>query len=306
MDPVSCRRWSLAFVAFRWRHLMWVLPLLGLLAGVAIEWRKYERSLQRSGEIEVAGPSRLAGHPLFSGHFPTYDFATVQRLALSDEVLAAACDHAELTRDGKPLAQCITELRDKIELAPIPGTPSVLVSIRGRPTPQTGLMAEAVVRKMVWHAERLEYLERGNFLEKEKGALAELRKSINGYTAQDLDRALRDWQFSTGRVRPGRSAPGPPGSALLPGTTAEEEDYFRRKAGWFLAERFHQKDKGPLLVKRWPYTPIPAPTTGQRVQEATPTILTATGSGILVGVTLAYLLEALFPGKRKSLEAPAG
>lgn len=280
-------------MAYRWRHLMWVLPLAGLLVGADIEWRKYQRSLQPSGEIEVIAHASLGSTPLFAGRFPLRRVEEIREIALSDEVLAAACEHAELSGKGEPLEKSIAELRSKIEFTPIPGSFSALISIRGEPSPQTRLMAEAVVRKTAWYADKTDYAERSRLLKKEESDLALMRKAI-GNSFGGRGGPVEVKVGKVGEIEWNNSGP----MEMPP----DEQEYLRRKALLYDAALIHSRTKEPLRVKRWPSTPIPAPTTGQRLLAAAPTIIIATGSGILAAVVLAYLLEGLLPKKRERLE----
>lgn len=278
-------------MAYRWRHIMWLLPLAGLITAAAIEWRKYQRSLQPSGEIEIASRPSLASIPRFAGRFPALTFTEVQGIALSDEVLAAACEHAGLTGKGTPLEKCIADLRSKVEITLLPGTSTVLVSVRGKPSWQTRVMAEGVIRKTVWYTEKTERAERNELLEKPRQDLTRLDDSFTDRLTE-LARLDNTEGVDQELIRKGRNE-------LLRERHADGSGYSRLSTQLLSAERFHSQDKGPLLVKRWPSTSLPRPSTWQRVQEVLPTILTGTGSGILATVALAYLLEALRPTKQK-------
>jgi hypothetical protein len=306
MDAASCRRWSLAFVAYRWRHLFWILPLSGLLTGAGVEWRKYQKSLQPSGVVEAV-PLTGSLPALFAGTYPSLGFAEIRAIALSDEVLGAAALHADMTRDGTSLEDCIRKLRPMVEVSPGAGSNSAVISVAGKRSPRSEELTVAVIRKTVWYVDKTAYAERSTRLKKEKAELDALKKSINPAQAM-ISITVREDPWRDSRKLDKADAVrriSAPATDEFARQRAEAEqrsaESIRRLGEMIMAEKFHRGSAAPLAVTRSPSVKPPVPTAWERVQQVTPTVALGVGSGIFAAVALAYLLQALLPGRGKRL-----
>jgi hypothetical protein len=112
MQAAPTYRWGLGFIAMRWRHVFWVLPLAGLLLGSGLQfWKLY-------------GPTAtgLIQAPYF-GFSPGARPADVARLLHTDDFLSKAEGSLGLSkRWAIDPGTCVVKLRNMIRSDAVPGT----------------------------------------------------------------------------------------------------------------------------------------------------------------------------------------
>lgn len=112
-------RWSPGVVALRWRHLFWILPLLGMLIGGGIEWRGYQLGIQARGVIQRQESATISE-------------AEIRDLMLSDSVLQEAAHTSGYLKEWRP--DSAEKLRDIIRCEEIKGTSLLAITVKGRST----------------------------------------------------------------------------------------------------------------------------------------------------------------------------
>lgn len=112
-------RWSPGVVALRWRHLFWVLPLLGLIIGSGISWRSYQLGIQARGMIQRQESATISE-------------AEIRNLMLSDSVLQEAAHNSGYLKEWRP--DSAEKLRDIIRCEEIKGTSLLAITVKGRST----------------------------------------------------------------------------------------------------------------------------------------------------------------------------
>jgi hypothetical protein len=123
MQAAPVYRWGLGFIAMRWRHVVWLLPLAGLLIGLGLQlWTLY-------------GPTAIGtiqARPIPGHHLVTYmsDVATVLQ---SDSTLSKTADSLGLSeRWASNRETCVLKLRTMIRSEVVPGTSLIEVRVAGR------------------------------------------------------------------------------------------------------------------------------------------------------------------------------
>lgn len=126
MEELNSRRWNPGFVVMRWRHLFCLMPLLGLLAGLAWAWMEEFKEISLSGSLGYwgGGTSTLSDQQM-----------AIEGVAFmtSNRVLERAS--FRLARD-KPwwMHANVASLRARqtVELDPAVGAPVVKMTFTGR------------------------------------------------------------------------------------------------------------------------------------------------------------------------------
>lgn len=112
MTPPAIRRWSFAFLAGRWRHVFWIVPLIALLAGMLVEGRAYLRGQEARCVIQYRP-------------FSTATLGDLRELILSDAFL----EEARIS-SGSRLPPA--EVREIVRCEKIKGTSLLVISAKGR------------------------------------------------------------------------------------------------------------------------------------------------------------------------------
>lgn len=122
MQAAPINRWGLGFIAKRWLHLFWVLPVAGLLLGWGLQfWNLYGPTA--TGLIRVIFPvsSTAAGRPI-----------EVAKLVQSDDLLFKMVNSMGLSgRWGLDPGACVVKLRDMVHGEEVLGTSLIEVSVAG-------------------------------------------------------------------------------------------------------------------------------------------------------------------------------
>lgn len=126
MDSAPIRRWNPGFIARRWRHQFWILPLIGLAAGLLVDFLPVIRGTatgvvqMRSGGSNV--PSVFAISP-----------PELNQVIRSDEILRATIRSQDLAVKWRMSEQaCITDLRAGIRCRILPGTTLAEIQVNGK------------------------------------------------------------------------------------------------------------------------------------------------------------------------------
>jgi hypothetical protein len=122
MQAAPIHRWGLGFIAMRWRHVFWLLPLAGLLIGLGLQlWTLY-------------GPTAVGiiqARPIPGSHVLTFplDVATVLQ---SEATLSKTADSLRLReRWASNPEMCVLKLGKMIRSQRIPGTSLIEVRVAG-------------------------------------------------------------------------------------------------------------------------------------------------------------------------------
>jgi len=170
MTPPANRRWSLAFLAMRWRHLFWILPLLGLLTGSAIEWRRYRHENRTHGVVH------LSTSPFIIGADPssfTQRLGDFRNILLSDVVLNAAGHDAAVHHRTLSKKDSIAELRALVECDHIPHTPLLVITVKGKKTTWTIDFCRALIQRST---DRVVEIRGADYWKKSEEATIEFEK----------------------------------------------------------------------------------------------------------------------------------
>jgi hypothetical protein len=123
MQAAPINRWGLGFIAMRWRHVFWLLPMAGLLIGLGLQlWDLY-------GPTAVG---TIQARPIPGSHASTFPLDVVTVLQ-SDGTLSKTADSLDLRElwASNP-EMCALKLRAIIHSQPVPGTSLTEVRVAGR------------------------------------------------------------------------------------------------------------------------------------------------------------------------------
>ena len=123
MQAAPSYRWGLGFIAKRWRHVFWLLPLAGLLIGLGLQiWTIY-------------GPTAIGivqARPTPARYSPTH-FSEVATEFQSDDILSKTSYSLDLPgRWQLHREACVLRLRKMIGTKCIPGTSLIEFRVTGR------------------------------------------------------------------------------------------------------------------------------------------------------------------------------
>lgn len=292
MDPAPIRRWNPGFIALRWRHLFWGLPLLGLLIGLVVYFLPMIRNTA-TGVVQKR-PGALS-----------FSTADVVHAVHTDDVLALTGIRTDLTHrwnlEGRAGSPYTEELRRSVSAKPIPGTALVEISVSGRSRAESKLIWHALVTALQEHLEslrsandqtRLDQLEAA--VERQKAEVETKRRALPAdFGYQDLKHR------NTPLTSPPDFRPYRPRS--------KEADEF--ESSQQVLEQLQIKfisEKMQLMITDGTENPIwihEAPGSRSSVtlwDTLRPLVLHSSiglGAGMVLAVVLAYLLELLFPRK---------
>jgi hypothetical protein len=140
MEELESRRWNPGFVVMRWRHLFWLMPLLGLVTGLAWTWMEDFEEISVSGLVEYRAD--------------VTDNSSNEKLALdgialltSDRVLERASTQLSLDKPWWVDAS-VASLRSRqtVEFDPVRGSPVIRMTVTGRGKKATGDVWEAIYK----------------------------------------------------------------------------------------------------------------------------------------------------------------
>ncbi|MEK7949432.1 hypothetical protein [Luteolibacter soli] len=126
MEGLATRRWNPGFVAMRWRRLFWMLPLLGVVMGVA--WFLFQQFR------ETSVPGSIA---YFSGKTSSAGNEEVAREGMefmtSERVLKRAANRVERSETWGVSADVdVIRRQQKVEIDATMGMPTLKMTVTGR------------------------------------------------------------------------------------------------------------------------------------------------------------------------------
>ena len=296
MDPAPIRRWNPGFIALRWRHLFWGLPLLGLLVGLFMHFIPMIRHTATGIVQPTREPSDVTDRPPFEP-------ADVAHALESDKVLGSVREKLDLpNRWRMDSAKCLRTLRSSITCDQVQfrGNTMVAISVTGRSRAES----EAIWNVLV--AELKNSFNEARLLQ-DQGSLAHLARLVEKQQA-DV-KAIREALSESRRTNLSRSGSQMPAPITSAETNILKSDFEKAHASHesLLIEFLIKKQmvragysSDALWVDQAPGTPAPV----TLWETLRPLVLHSTiglGSGMVLAVVLAYLLELLFPRKAPTL-----
>jgi hypothetical protein len=285
MDPDPIRRWNPGFIALRWRHVFWIMPLLGLLAGLILHFLPMIRNTA-TGVVQI-GSAGLS-----------FSTADVVHAVQTDDILALAGIRTDLTNrwnlKGEEGSPCTEELRRSVSAKPIPGTSLVEISVSGRSRAESELIWHALVTALQEHFEDLRSVHDQSKLDQLEAAVRWQKADVDS-KREALSRAIRTetlLHYSNGS--------GPQTNMDFQTLKADFE------ASQKLLEQLQIKEisekmqcrltEDALTIHEAPGTPVPL-TLWDTLRPLVLQSSIGLGAGMVLAVLLAYLLELLFPRK---------
>ena len=296
MSSAPIRRWNPGFIALRWRHLFWSLPLLGLLAGLVVHFLP----MIRGTATGIVAVGRV--WPTVDG-LPTFTSVDVPEIVRSENVLRDTISKLDLAKrwemDGE---KCVAELRGRISSNLVAGSPQVKLSVSGRSRAESDLIWDSLVSASKNYAVGLlEFRHQAN--------LDRLEVQIENYTADvETKRRALFGLFTAENLRFRPNKQPPISSADLTTLRADLEESKNRMELMqiqFLVQKSSLKardeqDRSPILIREAPGSSSP-PTLWDTLRPLVLHSSIGVGSGMVLAVILAYLLELLFPRKAPTL-----
>jgi len=279
-SALPVRRWNLGFIIQRWRHVFWILPLVGLMAGAAFHFVVYRNMAAVSAILQIR-PS--AGGP---GSVSPLSVPAAMAAIKSDAVLGAASDKADLpTRWNTTRENSIRGLAALVKLTPIPGTSLIEVKVRTAKTADSLKICEAVI----------------------EAAAEQLREEAKREHSADISRAAEEVEIQSAAVERIRQeltglirSEGPQGASSgdYAAKKAEFEDTQNKlgelKVAQISREMQYKVAEDPLIVHEAPRMPVGSGWGPARFRALFLVIAVGTVCGILLSVIIAYILEAFF------------
>lgn len=286
MDPSPIRRWNPGFIALRWRHLFWSLPLLGLIVGLVVHFLPMIRPTA-TGVVQIR-----FGVPPFST-------ADVINAVHADDVISLTALRTDLAnrwnlkvREGSPSTD---QLRRYVTAKPIRDTSLVEISVSGRNRAESELIWHALVTALKEHFEELRNVHDQSKLDQLEAAVKGQKADVDS-KREALSRAIRTetlLHYSNGS--------GPQTNKDFQTLKADFE------ASQKLLELLQVKEisekmqcrlmENPLIIHEAPGTPVPV-TLWDTLRPLVLHSSIGLGAGMVLAVVLAYLLELLYPRKR--------
>jgi hypothetical protein len=286
MSPSRSTRWNPGFIALRWRHLFWGLPLLGLLAGLVVHFLPMIRNTA-TGIVQIR---------------PTFSTADVVHAAKTDEILALTGIRTDLThhwnlegREGSPYTE---ELRRSVSTKPIPGTALVEISVSGRSRGESKLIWHALVTTLQEQFEGLRSVQ-------VQSTLAHLEAAVKRQKAEvDSKREALRRVIKTGPLlyQPNGVVQQPGGQFnKLKADFENAQKQLEQLQIEEIMEKMQAKImEDPLVIHQAPGTPVPV-TLWDTLRPLVLHSSIGLGTGMVLAVIFAYLLELLFPRRSPSV-----
>ncbi len=292
MDPAPIRRWNPGFIALRWRHLFWALPLLGLLVGLVVHFLPMIRGTA-TGIVQVRPISPSAsGLPLFAP-------SDVARVIVSDDILRQTILALNLPRKWKmEERECMTDLRDTIRCQEIRGTALVEISVSSRSRAESELIWHALVTALQEHFEGLRTVHDRSKLDELEAAVTRQKADFEAKRqALNMAPQLYDLLF-----RPNSPEPIIPDEVkTLRADFETSQRLLQESQIRLITEKMQQRiTQGSLIVHEAPGTPVPV-TLWDTLRPLVLHSIIGLAAGTFLAVILAYLLELLFPRKAPTL-----
>lgn len=287
MDPAPIRRWNPGFIALRWRHLFWALPLAGLLIGMIVHLVDYQKKNVSTSLVQLDPPP-----------FSSFGFSELINLIRSDDILEATSQEVELpARWRTDRVQSVDALRRIVSCEQIPGTSLVAITIKGRKSPETVELCTALTRQVEKAVEL--------FASKEDDKVSErFAKKMDRVRAREkiaremLDKMTKE----SGSMKHSRSW----ADAEFYDARQELNEAKKDLHDWSLSAMSGSRRPGfeyyngrLVIVHELPS--MASPSLRWKFQEAALGCGVNIGSGMLLAVVLAYLLELLFPRRSPTM-----
>jgi len=288
MQAAPTYRWGLGFIAMRWRHVFWLLPLAGLLIGLGLQlWVLYGPTAVGIIQARPIPGYRAATFPV--------DVATVLQ---SDVILSKTTDSLDLAEPGASNRErCMLELRTMIHTQCIPGTSLIEVRVAGRSRRQSIRIWNALLYHTNKHFDDIRSAA-------ENAKLAAMEATIKALEL-DLDQMRRELSVALAGNNPTFGATGSADEekrkaelgklktdfeAAQKSLEAAKIHLISRQMGCRLLENPIISHEMPVISPRWTHRDVLRP------------LLYHAGIGLSIGVLLtvpvAYLLEFLLPRRR--------
>jgi hypothetical protein len=285
MDPAPIRRWNPGFIALRWRHVFWGLPLLGLLVGLVMHFLPMIRPTA-TGVVQIR-PNVLS-----------FSTADVVHAAQTEEILALTCTRVDLANrwnlNGKEGGSYTEELRRSVSAKPIPGTSLVEISVSGPTRAEAELIWHALVNALQEHFDGLGSVHDQSKLDQLEAAVKRQKADVES-KREALSRAIR-----TGTLLHYPNGSGPPINEDFQSLKSDFEtsqQLLEQLQIKEIAGRMQAKiTEDTLIIHQAPVTPAPV-----TLWETLRPLVLHSSIGVGAGMVLAYLLELLFPRKAPSL-----
>lgn len=288
MSPPRSTRWNPGFIALRWRHLFWGLPSLGLLVGLLVHFLPMVRGSATGIVLLRPLPTSVAGM------LPAR--SDVAGMFTSDEVLRASARALDLPRKWRIEEEaCISRLRASIRCQGITGTSLVEVQVQGEGRAEAIRIWEALIKESIDQFSRLDAADHA-------AELAILNARVEAAKAE-LE-AKRETLATTMRTTDLLHRPGPPGPSLFSHYHPKAKAEFDRalsaletaQVAQITAKMQSLITAAPLTIHQAPGTPAPV-TLWDTLRPLVLHSSIGLGSGMVLALILAYLLELLFPRK---------
>ncbi|WP_367874315.1 hypothetical protein [Luteolibacter sp. Populi] len=285
MNAPPPRRWSIAFISRRWRHLLWATPVFAILCGAAFHFGKQRRDYAVA-VIQIL-PRATSGAPT-----PPIESLGIFTSIRSTEVLGAAVDECSLDTLWKlDRSDSIIHLRGLVDHEPIKGT--ALIKVKVVPIP--GADAARVCGTIV---ERAKGMASADQQEWQEATLASLKAQVEALEAE-LEEARK--ALSDARKVDRSSFAAPPADPNLRLRYEALRDDLKH---WKLKEISDQMNfkvmESPNIIREAPRWQ--SATLTERLGSAGPVLRSSIAAGIILAILLSYLAEALLP--RKPLPIP--
>jgi len=285
MQAAPTYRWGLGFIAMRWRHLFWLLPLAGFLLGLALQLHALYGPTA-TGLIQVRQ---------IAGSSPLTFMKDAADALQSDEVLLRALAPLGFEGQWKDKQEArVSKLRKMIRSEQIPGTSLLEVRVSASDRAESIAIWNALTLSLNEHfvdqrsaADEAKLDTLRAKIEARERDLAEQRKNLSAALERD-DLVLRE-----------------PGS---PADQKHKAESAQLKADFEASQKALEKAKMDLISRemgcRFMENPIisheePGISLPWTHREVLSVLLHRAGIGLSIGVLLtaplAYLLELLFP-----------
>jgi hypothetical protein len=289
MEGFASRRWNPGFVAMRWRHLFWLLPLLWLLAGVA--WFLIEQFK------ETAASGSLA---YYSGRDSSMSDEEMAREGLAFMTSREVMEGAVKRLSGSTTWGLNTDVdnirsRQRAEVDPSLGLSAIKLTVTGR-----GEKAAHETWMAIYDAAQ-EIAARDQF-EFERDRIEFLKEEVIRLEGELADLGIAPVVSESPSARPARlllrdQLPGSEDiGTMLSALDDARKELRRLEAGQWCGTGFFN----PVGLISSPHLSTPVLPFGQ-VGMLGVCVASGFGGGLFMAVFLAYLLELLIPRRVESL-----
>ncbi len=298
MNSLPSRRWDPGFIAMRWRHGFWGLPLLGLLAGLIVHFLPMIGNTA-TGIVQIRPGGSVGSIPWTPTSLPLFTPSGVVGTVGSDDILrptALALDLPAKWRMEED--KCVSELRNAIRCDEIRGTALVEITVRGRNRRESKLIWHALVTTLQEHFEGLRSVHDQSTLAHLEAAVKRQKADVDS-KREALSQALKT---ETLLYYPNGAVPQTNGKFL---TLKDDFETSQKLLEQLQIKEISEKmqariTEDPLIIHQAPGTPVPV-TFWDTLRPLVLHSSIGLGAGMVLAVVLAYLLELLFPRKSPTL-----